>query len=147
MEKIFRELDVWDKFVNMSVDAFLEIREHADAVMQIAKLLFSKATFSEEEVQAFLQSASSLNVQSGGDAKAGQHVRAQLEKSSSDVANWFKESMPETVVPIWYGMIKKGFPPATMIMSFMDAYEQTGATTLAGTDDVEIDEDEIVEVM
>lgn len=146
MEKAFREINVWEKFVNMAVDAYIALRQNAGMLKHVAKLLFTKAGYTGEEVSDFLDGKKSLNVQCA-EGEAGETIRNLLMKSATDVSQWFQEFNHDTVIPIWFDLIKKGFPPVEMVMSFMDAVEESQATPVVGADEVEIDEDEIVEVM
>lgn len=149
MEAAFRNVGVWDKFVDLCVDAFLVLRQHADTLVRVTQLLFVKAGYKDGKVDAFLRGQNSLNVGEKREAKAGDHVRRQITRSSGDVGNWFKEFAHERLVPTWYMLLDKGFPPAKIIMKLRDAQEQGAADKLAATliDDGHVDDDEKVQVV
>lgn len=132
MEVVFRELKVWDRFVDMSVDAFMALRAEAPAIIRTSVMIFSKAGYEEDQIRAFVQGKFSLHVH-GKDKKAADFVRRQMMMSSGDIKTWFKQFAHEHIDPAWYGLLEKGFPPAVAIMKLVDAKEQKAAKKLSQT--------------
>lgn len=141
MEAVFRDLKVWDKFVQMFVDAFIALRRVAPAIIRTSVILFSKAGYEEEEIRTYLQGRSSLNVHDK-EHKAAEHVRRQIVNSSGDIKTRFKAFAHEHIDPAWYGLLEKGFPPAVAIMKIVDAKEQKAARKLSQASTAMVKEDE-----
>lgn len=129
MEIVFRELHIWDSFVDMFVDAFMALREHAPAVIRTAVLIFTKAGYDGDQIRHYLQGKFSLNVHES-DKTASDFVRRQLIMSSGDIKTKFKQFAHEHIDPAWYGLLEKGFPPALAIMKLVEAKEQRAAKKL-----------------
>lgn len=130
MESVFKDLKVWDKFVDMFVDAFLVLRVEAPAIIRTSVLIFSKAGYEEEQIRNFLQGKFSLNVHEK-EKKAADLVRKQLLMSSGDIKTKFKAFAHEHIDPAWYGLLEKGFPPAVAIMKIVDMKEQKATKKLS----------------
>lgn len=130
MEVVFRELDVWEKFTDMFVDAFMSLREYAPEIIRTSVMMFTKAGFEPDEIRQFLQSKSSLNIHEH-DNKAAEFMRRQLQLSSGDIKTRFKQFAHEHIDPAWYGLLEKGFPPAVAIMKLVDAKDNRAAKKLA----------------
>lgn len=122
-------MGVWDRFVNMCAAALSALRAQADVLVHNATMLFKKAGHKEEGIRAFLEGESSLNIKAS-DEKASAHLRAQVRNSSAAVRNRFKEFTHEHVVPVWYGMVKKGFPPAKLMTRLKDKHGKWEAARL-----------------
>lgn len=129
MEAVFRDLKVWDRFVNMFVDAFLALRRVAPAIVRTSVIIFTKAGYEEHQIRSFIQGRFSLHVHEK-EGKAAEMVRRQLVHSSTDIKTKFKAFAHEHIDPAWYGLLEKGFPPAVAIMKLVDAKEQKAAKKL-----------------
>lgn len=143
MEAAFRAVGIWDTFVKLSVDAFLVLRNHIDVLIRIAQMLFTKAGHTDASIKDFLSGRSSLN-RHDDQTRAADHVKRQILRSSGDMGNWFKEFTHERVVPAWYTLLNKGFPPAKVLMKLRDAQERGAADRLAASlqDDSPVSADE-----
>lgn len=130
MEAVFRDLKVWDKFVELFVDAFIALRRVAPAIIRTSVIMFSKAGYDAHQIRTFLQGRFSLNVHEK-EKKAAELVRRQLLHSSTDIKTRFKAFAHEHIDPAWYGLLEKGFPPAVAIMKIVDAKEQKAAKRLS----------------
>ena len=120
MESGLRSVGAWEKFVDFSVDAFQSLRKRNKELLQIGSMVFQKAGFAESEVETFLSGRKSLNL-SENDETAKAIVRVKIEESSEHLGNWFKDFTHENVVPVWFKLLKEGFPPATVAM---EAYNE-----------------------
>lgn len=129
MELVFRELDIWETFVDLFVDTFMALRARAPEVIRTSVLIFTKAGYEEHQIRQYLQGKMSLNTQVS-DMKAAEGVRRQLILSSGDIKTRFKQFAHEHIDPAWYGLLEKGFPPAVAIMKLVDAKEQRAAKKL-----------------
>ena len=141
MEAVFRDLKVWDKFVQMCVDAFIALRRVAPAIIRTSVIMFSKAGYEEEQIRSYLRGRFSLNVHERED-KAAETLRRQIVNSSGDIKTRFKAFAHEHIDPAWYGLLEKGFPPAVAIMKIVDAKEQKAAKKLSQQTVIEVREDE-----
>lgn len=130
MEISFRKVGIWDKFVELSLDAFATLRAHSEGLVRIAQMVFVNAGHTDESVRRFMTGRSSLNVQEEND-RAVEYLRRLILRSSRDLGNWFKEFTHERVVPAWFVLLDKGFPPAKALMKLRDAQEQGAADRLA----------------
>lgn len=129
MEAVFKDLKVWDKFVDMFVDAFIALRRMAPTIIRTSVVMFASAGFEEEQIRSFLQGRFSLNVHEK-ESKAAEVVRKQIVHSSTDIKTKFKSFAHKHIDPAWYGLLEKGFPPAVAIMKIVDAKEQKMAKKL-----------------
>lgn len=145
MEVVFRELGVWDTFVDLFLDAFAALREHAPAIIRTSVMIFSMAGYREDEIRNFLRGRGSLNVDES-DEKAIEWVKKQLVMSSGDIKTRFKQFAHEHIDPAWYGLLEKGFPPAVAIMKLVDAKEQKAAKNLSKTKTASVREEEKIHV-
>lgn len=132
METVFRALKVWDKFVDMFVEAFLALRDVAPTIIRTSVMVFSKAGYEPDQIRSFLRGRFSLNVHEK-DKKAADFVRKQIVTSSGDIKTKFKAFSHAHIDPAWYGLLEKGFPPAVAIMKLVDAKEQKAAKKLASS--------------
>lgn len=130
MEISFRKVGIWDKFVELSLDAFAALRAHSEGLVRVAQMVFVNAGHTDESVRRFMTGRSSLNVQDGND-RAVEYLRRLIHRSSRDLGNWFKEFTHERVVPAWFVLLDRGFPPAKALMKLRDAQEQGAADRLA----------------
>ncbi|CAN8065753.1 unnamed protein product [Agarophyton chilense] len=130
MEAVFKKLDIWDRFVNMCVDAFLALRAEAPAIIRSFVMMFSKAGYDEAQIRSFVQGKFSLNVHDS-EKRAGELIKRQLVMSSGDIKTKFKAFAHAHIDPAWYGLLEKGFPPAVAIMKLVDAKEQKAAKKLS----------------
>lgn len=149
MVSAFQRVGAWDTFVSLCASAFLALRRRAPALQRLCAAVFGKAGFTGKEVEAFLTGPSSLATASDyTEEEAAQAVRKQVERSADDVGNWFKEFTHEHVVPGWYRLLKKGFPPAMAVMQFVDERQQRKAEqkAAAASEGVEVDEEETMQV-
>lgn len=147
MEETFRQLNIWDRFVSMCIAAFVALREQLDALVRNTVTLFEKAGYREEEMCVFLEGEGSLN-RRANENEAVLRLRRQIEKSSGDMGNWFKEFTHERVVPVWYRLLKRGFPPAKILTRLRNAHEEREAIKLAESldDKSPINDEERVEI-
>lgn len=141
MEAVFRDLGVWERFVDMFVDGFIALRRVAPAIIRTSVIMFSKAGYDEDQIRAYLQGRFSLNVHDK-EEKAAEMVRRQIVNSSGDIKTRFKAFAHEHIDPAWYGLLEKGFPPAVAIMKMVDAKEQKAAKKLSQQIRTEVKEDE-----
>lgn len=130
MEAVFRSMKVWDRFVDMFLDAFLALRAEAPAIIRTSVMMFSKAGYEEQQIRDFVHGKFSLNVHES-DKKATEFVKRQLVMSSGDIKTRFKAFAHAHIDPAWYGLLEKGFPPAVAIMKMVDAKEQKAAKKLS----------------
>lgn len=130
MEDTFRHLKIWNQFVSMCVDAFTVLREQTDALIRNTVTLFEKAGHKEEEMRVFLEGEGSFNRHATSN-DAVHRLKRQIERSSGDMSNWFKEFTHEKVVPVWYRLLKKGFPPAKILTRMRNVHEEKEAIKLA----------------
>lgn len=129
MEAVFKDLNIWDKFMDMFVDAFIALRRVAPTLIRTSVVMFTTAGFEEEQVRSFLQGRFSLNVHEK-ESKAAEVVRKQIVHSSTDIKTKFKSFAHKHIDPAWYGLLEKGFPPAVAIMKIVDSKEQKMAKKL-----------------
>jgi len=120
MEGGFKAAGIWDRFVQVSVDAFKSLRQNSDVVIRIATLLFNKGGFTVGETKKFLESTSSLNTKRR-EGTALKSVQKQIVDSSKHVGNHLKTFAHNSIEPVWYKLLKDGFPPAQYAM---EAYNE-----------------------
>lgn len=130
MESAFRKVGIWDKFVELSLDAFAALRVHTEGLVRMAQMVFVNAGHTDESIRKFMTGRYSLNQQEGNE-RAIEYLKRLIGRSSRDLGNWFKEFTHERVVPAWFTLLDKGFPPAKALMKLRDAQEQGAADRLA----------------
>lgn len=130
MEDAFQALGVWETFVGLCGAAFISARHASGEVLRLADMVFGKSGMKRQDIQAFLRGNRSLNL-GEADEDAGEHVMEQVRNSGSNAQTWMKRISHEYVDPAWYGLLKKGFPPAVAIMDMLDKSENAAAQELA----------------
>lgn len=127
MEAVFKKLNVWEEFVETCVKAFRALRARNACVTRTAVMLYEKAGHKPHAIREFLRSKFSLNLYERDDDLAAALVRNQLKHSSKDWKNKIKNYAHESIDPVFYGLLQKGFPPAVLAMRIVDAKEQRAA--------------------
>ena len=131
METVFKQMKIWEPFVETTVNAFLALRRASASILRAATLMFDKAGFKPDCTRSFLRGKQSLNFSENNEEAAGQYVRAQIEASSTDWKAKFKQFNHEIVDPGWFGLVQAGFLPAKGIMKLVDAWESKTTRRLA----------------
>lgn len=130
MEQAFRELGVWNMFVDLCGSAFACARRNFSSVLRVASNAFSRTGIEAGQMSRFLRSKRSLYL-STDDISARDYVERQIHKGASDPQTWLKRIAHEVVDPTWYGLLRKGFPPAVAVMSWLDKGEKAALKNLA----------------
>lgn len=144
MEQGMKAAGIWDNFIDMSVDAFKSLRNNCDDIIRLASIMFPKAGLDSRSVQNYLKGSMSLNLAAEED-DALLSVRTQIVNSTEDFGNWFKEYTHENVLPVWYNLLKEGFPPAQSAMEAYSGWKQERENWLAETK-VKIEDEDALEI-
>lgn len=123
MKNALHHIGQWDTFVQRCADAHGALRHQAEIVIQTAIYVFGQASYSEEVVQEFLTSSKSLML-SEDDETASQMICSSVRKSPTSPKNLLKQFGHTHIDPVWYGLLKKHFLPAEMIMARVEASQE-----------------------
>lgn len=130
MQDAFEQLGCWDTFLSMCAAAFACARTNASAVLRVTRLAFARTGLRHRQITRFMRGKKSLNL-AAADDDAVQYVRKQCANGASDCQTWIKRIAHDFIDPAWYGLLKKGFPPAVAIVKWMDEAENKEANKLA----------------
>lgn len=130
MEEAFKQVGAWGKFILLCEAAFAAARRDAGVILQIAGLSFARSGLKIHAVNRFLRGQSSLNL-GVDDETAVENVSQQVQGSAHSAQTWLKRVAHDVIDPMWYGLLKQGFPPAVAIMGMLDKNENKAAQDVA----------------
>jgi len=119
-----KNLKKWDLFVEKILNAFLMLRSKSEEVITACSIVFGQAGWDPKSIKSYLSSKDSLMLDIKEDDKAKVMLKKMIETSPSSWQNLFKQFSHKRVDPVWYGLLKKHFPPASMAMKVVEKKEE-----------------------
>eukprot|EP01090_Pellita_catalonica_P007189 TRINITY_DN1779_c0_g1_i2.p1 TRINITY_DN1779_c0_g1~~TRINITY_DN1779_c0_g1_i2.p1 ORF type:complete len:175 (-),score=24.73 TRINITY_DN1779_c0_g1_i2:48-572(-) len=124
MMQCFKELEVWELFVEKCVTAFFILRRRANEVVSACIYSFTASGRKPIEIRDYVRGPESLML-AMPDQKARSILTNMITSSAKNWQNVFKQFTHKTIDPIWYGMLEKHFPPATIAMAVVESSSTT----------------------
>jgi len=105
----------WNTFIDLAVSAYKVLRDRSKEVIRAGKLIYSLALdWEASAIEDYFNASLQLKLD---EDTALSNIRAELEGSSIAWQNFFKQFSHKTIDPVWYGLLRRHFPPAVAIMS------------------------------
>lgn len=130
MVDAFERVGCWDDFVKLCGLSFVSARANSTSILRVSRHAFARCGLKESAISRFLRSQKSLYL-SADDEVAREYVEEQVRNGASNAQTWIKRIAHDVIDPAWYGLLKKGFPPAVAVMSWLDNAENAEANALA----------------
>eukprot|EP01090_Pellita_catalonica_P000039 TRINITY_DN10031_c0_g1_i1.p1 TRINITY_DN10031_c0_g1~~TRINITY_DN10031_c0_g1_i1.p1 ORF type:complete len:889 (+),score=150.82 TRINITY_DN10031_c0_g1_i1:258-2669(+) len=119
----FKKKDIWEYFVTLCENAFRVLRKKSDQVLSACSIVFGLAGWDAKAITDFLSSDESL-MMNVPEKTAIQNIRRAIESSPTSWQNWFKQFSHKRVDPVFYGLLKKHFPPASVAMKVVEIKDE-----------------------
>eukprot|EP01088_Endostelium_zonatum_P003266 TRINITY_DN1447_c0_g1_i1.p2 TRINITY_DN1447_c0_g1~~TRINITY_DN1447_c0_g1_i1.p2 ORF type:complete len:190 (-),score=74.25 TRINITY_DN1447_c0_g1_i1:176-745(-) len=117
MKVALKQRNKWDEFVELVEKGYLALRTKGEEVERAARMVFGMCLEWEgNRIEEFVRK--SLGREEGASERvAREKVRYYVEESSVAWQNYFKQLSHKTIDPVWYGLLRRHFPPAVAIMA------------------------------
>lgn len=122
-EAAFREVGIWDRFVELCGQAFLSLRARAPALMNIIALVLQHAGRPQKKILKYLASFESFNIGEKNEDTAKQIVCKQVMESSGHWETIMRKFTHDRIDPIFLKAVEK--TPESLVAAVEKMYNKT----------------------
>eukprot|EP00567_Pseudictyota_dubia_P010285 CAMPEP_0197437794 /NCGR_PEP_ID=MMETSP1175-20131217/4947_1 /TAXON_ID=1003142 /ORGANISM="Triceratium dubium, Strain CCMP147" /LENGTH=689 /DNA_ID=CAMNT_0042967405 /DNA_START=13 /DNA_END=2082 /DNA_ORIENTATION=- len=122
MEKAFRDVSIWEPFVDMCGEAFLSLRSRSAELMRLVALVLRHAGRPKTRILKYLASNQSLNIAEEDDKKAAKFVCDQVRSSSRNWELVLRKFTHNKVDPLFFKAVEKA--PAGLVTAVEKLYDK-----------------------
>jgi len=122
MEKAFKDVGIWEPFVDMCGDAFLSLRSRSAELMRLVALVLHHAGRPRTKILKYLASQPSLNITEEDEDAAGKFVCDQVRSSSKNWETIMRKFTHDRVDPLFFKAVE--LAPAGLVSAVEKLYDK-----------------------
>ena len=121
-EKAFKDVKIWEPFVEMCGQAYLSLRSRSAELMRLVALVLHHAGRPRTKILKYLASKSSLNIDEDDEEKAAKFVCDQVRSSSTNWELILRKFTHDRVDPLFFKAVEAA--PAGLVAAVEKLYDK-----------------------
>merc|ERR1712157_692515 len=121
MEQAFKDVKIWEPFVQLCGAAFLSLRSRSTELMRLIALILHHAGRTKSSILKFLASHQSLNIDENNDLTAEKYVIDQVRSSSTNWETIMRKFTHDRVDPLFFKAVD--IAPAGLVAAIEKLYD------------------------
>ena len=122
-EKAFKEVKIWEPFVEVCGQAYLSLRSRSAELMRLVALVLHHAGRPRAKILKYLASKSSLNIDEDNEEKAAKFVCDQVRSSSTNWELILRKFTHDRVDPLFFKAVEAA--PAGLVAAVEKLYDKS----------------------